>query len=130
MSSPREVILAALQSALAPILPGAVWRSRTDQLPTLPAIVIRPESEEDPGQILTVHDVTLTVAIACYARGEIPEQALDPILSDVINALQSDPTLGLGSDVQVMPPRRIEWDSENDADARATLRVDITYRTF
>lgn len=128
--SARESILAALQSALSPILPGAVWRSRRDQLPTLPAIVIRPESEDDAGEILSVQDATLTVAIDCYARGEIPDQAADPILSAVIGALRADPSLGLGSDVQVMPARRIEWSTENHDDAQATLRVDIAYRTY
>lgn len=126
----REDILAALQATLAPILPASVWRSRKEQLPSLPAIVIRPEAEDDPGEMLGVTDSVLTVAIDIYAHGEIPDQAVDPILSDVLAALKADATLGLFSDVQILPRRRIEWSDENYDDALATLRIEILYRTF
>lgn len=128
--STRETLLDALCATLSPILPAAVWRSRKEQFPSLPAIVITPESEVDPGELLGCTDTTLTVAIAVYARGEIPDQAIDPVLDSVINALKVDPTLGLGSDVQILPGRRIEWDSENYDDGVATLRLEITYRTL
>lgn len=128
--SPRENVLAALVATLSPILPASVWRSRKEQLPTIPAIVVRPESEEDLGEMLGVTDATLTVAIEIYARGEIPDQAADPLLADVLDALKVDATLGLGSDVQVLPRRRIDWDIENYDDAGVTVRVDIDYRTL
>lgn len=128
--SARETLLEALRATLSPILPAAVWRSRNKQLPSLPAIVITPESEEDLGLMLGCTDATLTVAIAVYARAEIPDQAADPILSDILDALKVDSTLGLGSDVQVLPARRIEWGIENYDDGAATLRLDITYRTY
>lgn len=128
--SAREDILSALQATLSPILPASVWRSRKEQLPSLPAIVIRPEAEDDPGEMLGVTDSVLTVAIDIYARGEIPDQAVEPILADVVSALKTDATLGLGSDVQILPRRQIEWSAENYDDALATMRIDIIYRTF
>lgn len=128
--SPRENILEALRATLTPILPAGVSRSRKEQLPSLPAIVITPESETAPGDTLGYTDSLLTVAIAIYAHSEIPDQAIDPVIADVITALQADPTLSLGSDVQIMPGRRIEWDIENYDDGAATLRLDITYRTY
>lgn len=125
----REPILAALQSTLSGLCAGRVYRTRKEQLPALPAIVIRPDSENDPGDMLGVIDSTLSVAIAIYAQGEIPDQAADSVLEQVLAALRADSTLGL-SDTQLLPPRRIEWAFENYDDAEVTLRIDISYRTF
>ncbi len=124
----RESILSALQATLSSLCGGRVYRSRKEQLPSLPAIVIRPETEIDTGEMLTVVDLTLTVAIEIYARADIPDQAIDPLLADVLAALRADATLGLGSDVQIMPARRIDWDIQNYDDGAATLRFDIIYR--
>lgn len=126
----RETLLEALHAALSPILPAAVWRSRKEQLPSLPAIVILPQTEIDPGLMLGCTDSTLTVAIAIYARADIPDQAIDPLLADVLAVLRADATLGLGSDVQIQPARRIDWDIQNYDDGAATLYIDIIYRTF
>ena len=73
--SARETILAALLTALSGLCSGHVYRSRKEQMPAIPAIVIRPEVEEDPGEMLGCSDLTLTVVIEIYARGEIPDQA-------------------------------------------------------
>ncbi len=126
----REQILDALEATLQPILPAAVWRSRMEQLTSLPAIVITPMQEEDPGVLLGCTDSTLTVAIAIYARSDIPDQAADPILTQVLSALKADSTLGLGSDVNILPTRRIEWQRQNYDDGSATLLIDILYRTY
>ena len=128
--SARDNILVALRAALSGLCDGRVYRSRLDQLPVLPAIIITPESETDTGEMLGCTDATLTVAISIYARADIPDQAIDPILAAVLAALRTDSTLGLGSDVQIQPSRRIDWDIQNYDDGAATLHIDITYRTY
>lgn len=128
--SQRETILATLRTSLSGLCAGRVYRSRKEQLPALPAIVIRPDSEEDSGEMLGCTDATLSVAIAIYAQGDIPDQAADPVLADVLAALKTDATLGLGSDVQIKPERRIDWAFEAYGDAEVTLRLEISYRTF
>lgn len=128
--SARDNLLVALRTALSGLCDGRVYRSRLDQLPVLPAIIITPESETDTGEMLGCTDATLTVAISIYARADIPDQAIDPILAAVLAALRTDSTLGLGSDVQIQPSRRIDWDIQNYDDGAATLHIDITYRTY
>ena len=128
--SARENLLVALRTALSGLCDGRVYRSRLDQLPVLPAIIITPESENDTGEMLGCTDATLTVAISIYARADIPDQAIDPILAAVLAALRTDSTLGLGSDVQIQPSRRIDGDMQNYDDGAATLHIDITYRTY
>lgn len=128
--SQRETILAALKTSLSGLCSGRVYRTRKEQFPALPAIVIRPDAENDPGEMLGCTDATLSVAIAIYAKGEIPDQAADPVLADVLTALKSPVALGLGTDALIMPARRIEWAFENYDDAEVTLRIDIQYRTF
>lgn len=126
--SARETLLAALQTTLSGLCSGRVYRSRKEQLPALPAIVIRPESEEGAGDLLGRQDATLLTAIDIYASGDIPDQTADPILAAVESALFAAPDLGLGPDVQIKPGRRIEWDIENFDDGRATLHIEIIYR--
>lgn len=128
--SARDNLLVALRTALSGLCDGRVYRSRLDQLPVLPAIIITPESETDTGDMLGCTDATLTVAISIYASADIPDQAIDPILAAVLAALRTDSTLGLGSDVQIQPSRRIDWDIQNYDDGAATLHIDITYRTY
>jgi hypothetical protein len=128
--STRENILAALHAQLSTLLPASVYRSRREQLPALPAIVIRPESDTDDGLMLGVRDSTLTVSIDIYADGEIPDQALDDLITDTLQALDADATLGLGADVQILPARQIEWSTENYDHGQAQLRINITYRTL
>lgn len=127
--SQRETILAALHSSLSGLCSGRVYRSRKEQLPAVPAIVIRPEAEEVTGEMLGVTDSVLTVAIEVYATGEIPDQAVDSTLASVFSILSAANPLGLGSDAQIRPSRRIEWNFENYDDARVIVRVDIDYRT-
>lgn len=126
--SARETILAALLATLSGLCSGRVYRSRKEQLPALPAIVIRPESEKTVQQVLGCHDATLTVVIEIYARGDVPDQAADATLQAVIEALQATPTLGLSDAVQVSPDLEYEWAIENYDDAGITLRLVIDYR--
>lgn len=132
--SPRETILSALQTLLLDELAGLcgthVYRSRKEQLPALPTVIVRPDVEDDPGEMIGCSDSTLTVIVEIYARGDIPDQAADPVLSAALAAIKPDDALGLGTDVQIKPARRIEWAIENYDDAGITLRIEITYRTY
>ena len=126
----RESILSAMVVMLSSLCGGRIYRSRKEQLPTLPAIVIRPESESDDGETLGSRDINLIVAVDIYARGDIPDQAADSVLESALSLIDSDATLGMGSDVQIMPTRQIEWSIDNYDDVSATLRLQIFYRKF
>lgn len=127
--STRETLLNALHVALAGCAGGRVYRSRKEQLPTVPAIVIRPESEEDNGEMLGVTDTILVVAIDIYARGDIPDKAADATLSAAYAAIIAARDLGLGSDVQLMPGRTVTWNVDGYDDADVTLTLRYLYRT-
>lgn len=127
--STRETLLNALHVALAGCAGGRVYRSRKEQLPTVPAIVIRPESEEDNGEMLGVTDTVLVVAIDIYARGDIPDKAADATLSAAYAAIIAARDLGMGSDVQLMPGRTVTWNVDGYDDADVTLSLSYLYRT-
>ena len=71
----------------------------------------------------------LVVAIDIYAHGDIPDQAADATLSAAYAALIASPTLGLGSDVQILPGRVVQWQIEAFDDVSARLNLRIFYRT-
>ncbi len=124
----REQILTALQAALVGLCAGRVYRSRKEQLPEVPAIVIRPETEEISGDWLGVTDAVLTVSLEVYARGETPDQAAESTLNSLLAILNAADPLGLGSDAQIRPALRIDWNFENYDDAQVIVRIDIDYR--
>ena len=125
----RDTLLAAIASALSGVASGRVYRTRREQLPTLPAVIITPDSEETEEQALGVEDSTLTVAIDVFAKGDTPDNAADSTLSAIWTALRATPDLGQGSDVQLLPRRTVQWDTEDYDYMRATLRVTYLYRT-
>ena len=127
--SSRETLLAAVATALAGVASGRVYRSRKEQLPTLPAVVILPASEDANEEVLGREDASLSVDLEVYAKGDTPDNAADATLAAVWAALRATPTLGLGTDVQLMPGRRINWDFEDYDHVRATLTVTYLYRT-
>jgi hypothetical protein len=55
---------------------------------------------------------------------------VDSVLESALSLIDSDATLGMGSDVQIMPTRQIEWSIDNYDDVSATLRLQIFYRKF
>ena len=127
--STRETVLAAVHATLSGLCGGRVYRSRKDQLPTVPAIVIRPEDEEDTGELLGVTDTTLTISVEIYARGETPDLAAYATLSSAYAQLAASSDLGLGSNVQILPGRTVAWAEDNYSDCSAILRIRIIYRT-
>ena len=129
--STRETILAAVASTLvtASVASGRVYRSRKEQLPTLPAVIVAPQSEEAVENALGLADRRISVGVEVYAKGDTPDNAADATLAAAWAALFAAPDLGLGSDVQIDPLHGIDWDFEDHDYVRATLRVTINYRT-
>ena len=133
----REEILDQVQTYISgwlaeTSLAAGVYRGRREQLPALPSLIIRPVIEESDSQIIGFREAALTVAIDIYARGDIPDQAADPVLQAVVSALEQSPTLGLSEDsnIQVMPQRQVVWSEDAFDDAQVSLRFQITYRNY
>lgn len=127
--SQRETILAAVQSSLSALAGGRVYRARREQLPALPAIVITPVSDVSADSLLGVVDRVLTVDIAVYARGDIPDQAADSLVDQVTQILSASNALGLGSDVEIRPGIDIDPNFESYDDIQVVVRLVIDYRT-
>jgi hypothetical protein len=125
----RDTLLAAVATTLAGVAGGRVYRLRREQLPTLPAVVIEPRSEEASEVALGVTDRRMDVDLIIFAKGDTPDNAADATLSAVWAALYATPTLGLGSNVQLEPAHRVAWDAEDFDYVRATLSVTYNYRT-
>jgi hypothetical protein len=128
-TSTRETILAAVATALAGVASGRIYRSRREQLPTLPAVIVEPQGEDAAENVLGRMDRRLTVGVTVYAKGDTPDTAADATLAAAWAALFATPDLGLGSDVQIDPAHSIDWDFEDFDQARATLHVTVNYRT-
>ena len=127
--STRESILAAVATALAGVAGGRIYRTRREQLGTLPAIIIEPQSERADEAVLGRTDRSLDVAINVYAKGDTPDTAADATLAAAWSALAAAPALGLGNDVQLRMAHEVDWEFEDFDMARALLRVTIDYRT-
>lgn len=127
--STRETILAAVATALAGVASGRIYRSRKEQLSTLPAVIITPDQEQAEEVVLGKTDRRLTVAIAVFASADTPDAGADSTLASCWSALAVANALGLGSDVQVDPAHEITWEWDDYDYVRATLRVTINYRT-
>ena len=127
--STRDSVLAAFQTTLSSLASGRVYRSRLEQLPAIPAIVITPDAEEAEEKLLGVMDAELTVTVAIYAKGDTPDNAADALLASVHSALCADLSLGLGSNVQILPRRRVGWEFDQYDEARLAVRYTVFYRT-
>lgn len=127
--STRDNILAGFATALSALASGRVYRERKEQLPDVPAIVITPADETAEEKMLGVMDAELVVNVDLYVRGDTPSAAADSLLSSVHSALCADLSLGLGSDVQIQPSRRVRWEQDNYDEARVTVTYTVFFRT-
>lgn len=127
--SVRETILAAFATTLGALASGRVYRERKEQLPDVPAIVITPGEEQAQEQLLGVMDAELQVNVEIYVRGDTPSTAADSLLSSVHSALSADLTLGLGTDVQILPRRTVRWDQDAYDEGKLTVTYSVFYRT-
>lgn len=127
--STRETALAAVATTLSSLASGRVYRSRQAQLPAVPAIVIEPLDESVTETVLGRSDHVLRVAVRVFSRGDVPDTAADTLLAAAWAALYAAPDLGLGTDVQLMPGYTVAWDFGDDDLVRATLGIELAYRT-
>jgi hypothetical protein len=127
--STRETILAAIATALSGVASGRVYRSRREQIGTLPSVVIEPQSDNGGEAVLGVQDRSLNVDVSVYASGDTPDAAADAVIGAIWSALVAAPTLGLGSNVQLDMQPTVEWDYEDFDHVRAIVRVTYLYRT-
>lgn len=127
--STRESILAAIATALSGQSGGRVYRTRQEQLSTLPAIVIEPQIDTATEYVLGMADRRLAVNISVFAKGDVPDSAADAVVAAVWAALWAAPTLGLGDGVQISPEHELTWNFDDYDYAQAILRVTYLYRT-
>lgn len=127
MSLRREIVF-AMREALARVLPDKVVYCRREQIGDLPALVIRIEAEENNPEVIGVHDATLTFAVDCYVRYDGADGDGFDLIDAIDQSLRADPTLGLGSNVQITPARRSVWDYDGFDDIRITTLYEVQYR--
>jgi hypothetical protein len=135
MATRREQILSAVATTLASAsgANGRVYRSRQEPLSRneSPAVVIQPGPEPksfEPVSTCKI-DHTLTLVVAVYARGTIPDQAADPIVESVHSLLMADRSLG-GLVMDIWPIDRDPQFSEADlAAVWEVLSYRVRYRT-
>lgn len=127
--STRETILAAVATQLAGVASGRVYRSRKEQIGTLPAVLIEPVGCQTGEIVLGAMDHELTVAVAVLANGDTPDNAADATLLAAHTALIANRSLGLGNGITLMPDFSGDWNFEDYDFVRAEHRYRITYRT-
>jgi hypothetical protein len=127
--STRESILAAIATQLASVASGRVYRSRREQLPTLPAVIIEPDAAQSMEIALGAMDHELTVSIAVYAKSDTPDNGADATLLAAHTALIADRSLGLGNGITLLPEFDADWQFEDYDYVRASHKYRITYRT-
>ena len=133
MTSKREAILAAIETALAGTagVGSRIYRSRAEAISRneSPAIVIEPVTDEADNSVYPKLDWKLIVRVAVIVRGNVPDQIADPVVCDVHRKLLGDATL-TGMIAEIVPAR-VAFDSM-DADQPAGVVVmdySIRYRT-
>jgi hypothetical protein len=97
--SVRERIVAAMTAALAGTtgVSSRIYRSRVEAFARseAPALVIEPGTDEVVQELsICKLDMRLSVTVAVYVRGAIPDQVADPIIVSVHSRLMADRTLG------------------------------------
>ncbi len=132
MSSVRESILVAIAGKLvtANVADGRVYRTRREQIETLPAVEVELGGANAEELARGAMDHRMTVEVRALAKGDTPDTAADPVLLAAHAALMADLTLGLGNGVQLMPRFDADPPEVEAYDyARVTHRYTVTYRT-
>lgn len=130
MATKRELILEAAKAALLDVcgINGRVWRSRVEafQRSESPSIVVEPGNDEAaaPSASNCWIDWSLTLVVAVYTRGHVPEQVADPIVSEIHSKLMADRSLG-GVAMDVWP---IAVEPSFEKADRPALWTILTYR--
>jgi hypothetical protein len=135
VTTKREQILAAVATTLAATsgATGRVYRSRQEPLSRneSPAVVIEPGPESIAAEPVSTCkiDHTMTLVVAVYARGTIPDQVADPVVKSVHSLLMADRSIG-GRVMDIWPQGRDPQFSEGDlAAVWEVLTYRVRYRT-
>jgi hypothetical protein len=131
----REQILAHIDTTLAATsgVSGRVYRSRQEAFSRSesPSVIVEPGPESSgPEAVSTCKiDHTLTLVVAVYARGLIPDQVADPVVQSVHSLLMADRSLG-GLAMDIWPlSRNPEFNAADGAAVVEVLSYRIRYRT-
>jgi hypothetical protein len=135
MTTKREQILAAVDTLLAPTAgaTGRVYRSRQEAFSRneSPSVVIEPgpsTATAEPVSTCKI-DHALTLVIAVYARGTVPDQVADPVVKSIHGLLMADRSLG-GLVMDIWPMSRTpEFERAESAAVWEVLTYRVQYRT-
>lgn len=131
--STRETILEAVKNLLttASVAGGRIYRTRREELITLPAVVVEPGRQSGQEVMLGVMDHEFEIACRVFARGDVPETAADATIAALHAVMFADLSLGLGSDVQLSPRYDMsDPQIENYDSVEIVVRYPVTYRTL
>ncbi len=131
-----SAVLDAVNAVIA-ALPGGVTVHRVRMRPlsasTTEAVCVRPVRSDVAETDMAGKPITWrsTVEVECYARvtgANAPDQAVDPLVSQVYASLLTDPSLG--GAVADVAPQSLAYDFDVDADAVAcaTLVFSVYHR--
>lgn len=106
MTTRREQILGRIVSALAGTsgVGSRIYRSRFEPFARneFPAIVVEPTNDSAEQTTLGTLDWSLTVSVAIFVRGSVPDSLADPIITDVHSKIMGDTTLQ-GYAIDILP---------------------------
>lgn len=135
MSTKREQVLTAVATLLAATAgaTGRVYRSRQEAFSRneSPSVVIEPgpsNATAEPVSTCKI-DHALTLVIAVYARGAVPDQVADPVVKSIHSLLMADRSLG-GLVMDIWPMSRApEFERAESAAVWEVLTYRVQYRT-
>lgn len=98
MASKRERIVQAFMTRLASVsgVSGRVYRSQADPNPRelAPFLTVQWTNEQTSPDAVQLLGRTLTVEVAVYTRGDVPDTLADSILVSAHQLIMADPSLG------------------------------------
>lgn len=135
MATRREQILAAVATTLASAsgVNGRVYRSRQEAFSRSesPSVIVEPGPESSgPEPVSTCKiDHTLTLVVAVYARGTIPDQVADSVVQSVHSLLMADRSInGLAMDIWPLS-RDPQFEAADSPAVVEVLTYQVRYRT-
>ena len=136
MSTIREQIVARIATTLAGTtgVGTRIYRSRHEAFARneAPAIVIEPGADQCQAPAVSHRrlDWTLSVTVAVYSRGSIPDQAADPTINSLHAKLMADRTLG-GLALDILPVSVVpSFESSDLPSAWTVCTFTVRYRTL
>lgn len=127
-----QAIFALLQ-ANPELVDGNIWRSRLRPIPANSdfAIVVRQGRDLRLNQSTTIGNYArqTAVMVEVYARGNVPDQLADPIVSEVVTRVMADTNLGGLSDDILVGNKQPDWMARDTDLVAIDLEFIVTYQT-